>query len=82
MGNRHTLEKAGAVAFALLLWQIAAMALDQHLLLVSPVQVLFRLGSLCLEPDFLQTVAFSLMRIAGGFCPLCSPSNPCLWPPM
>lgn len=68
MGNRHTLEKAGAVAFALLLWQIAAMALDQHLLLVSPVQVLFRLGSLCLEPDFLKTVAFSLMRIAGGFC--------------
>ena len=67
MGNRHTLEKAGAVAFALLLWQIAAMALNQHLLLVSPVQVLFRLGSLCLEPGFLQTIAFSLLRIAGGF---------------
>ena len=67
MGNRHTLEKAGAVAFALLLWQIAAMALDQHLLLVSPVQVLFRFGTLCLEPGFLQTIAFSLLRIAGGF---------------
>ena len=64
---KPALEKAIAAALALLLWQLGAMALDQPLLLVSPLRVLRRLGSLCLEAAFWKTVAFSFQRIAAGF---------------
>ena len=64
---KPALEKSIAAALALLLWQLGAMALDQPLLLVSPLRVLRRLGSLCLEAAFWETVAFSFQRIAAGF---------------
>lgn len=68
-------KKAGAVRiwaviFWLLVWQAASMALDRVTvltLLVSPVQVLVRLGQLLLTADFWRSVAFSLTRIAAGF---------------
>lgn len=68
-------KKAGAVRiwaviFWLLVWQAASMALDRVTvltLLVSPVQVLVRLGQLLLTADFWSSVAFSLTRIAAGF---------------
>ena len=59
-----------AVLFWLLVWQAASMALDKVTyltLLVSPVQVLARLGQLLLTAEFWGSVAFSLSRIAAGF---------------
>ena len=41
-----------AVLFWLLLWQLGSMALDQEILLVSPLQVLLRLGQLLMTGDF------------------------------
>ena len=56
-----------AVLFWLLLWQLGSMALNQEILLVSPLQVVARLGALVLTADFYSSVLFSLGRIALGF---------------
>lgn len=56
-----------AVVFWLLVWQAGAMALDQQILLVSPVRVLVRLLELAGTPDFWQAIAASFVRITGGF---------------
>lgn len=61
------IERAAAVAAALLVWQLAALWLDQHILLASPLEVAKALGQLLTTPDFLQTVWFSFARIALGF---------------
>ena len=55
------------MALALVIWQIAAVRLGQHLLLVPPLRVLSRFCELLLEPGFWETVGFSFSRIAGGF---------------
>ena len=46
MQRKNKLGKALAVVFALLLWQIAAAAVDQSILLVSPVDVAVRMTSI------------------------------------
>ena len=56
-----------AVAFWLLVWQVASMAIGQEILLVSPVAVLQRLGELIWKKEFWASVGFYLSRIAGGF---------------
>lgn len=61
------MEKAAAVAAALLVWQIAAMALDQKILLASPLEVAAALGVVLSDGAWLHTIWFSLLRIAGGF---------------
>ena len=65
--QRPALQKCIAVALALLVWQGAAMAVGLDLLLPSPWQVACRLWSVWREPGFFATVAFSLLRISGGF---------------
>lgn len=60
-------EKLAAVAFLLAVWQAGAMALDNPLLLVSPVAVIRRLATLVLEPGFLAAVWYSVIRIFSGF---------------
>ena len=65
--QRPALQKCIAVALALLVWQVAAMAVGLDLLLPSPWQVACRLWSVWREPGFFATVAFSLLRISGGF---------------
>lgn len=67
MRLKPLLQKAAAAAFALLLWQIAAMLMDQALLLPSPLQVLARLVALCRTAAFWRSVAFSFVRIVAGF---------------
>lgn len=59
--------KLWAVLFWLLVWEIASLWLGQEILLVSPVAVLKRLGSLIFEASFWKTICFSLFRIIGGF---------------
>ena len=60
--------KLWAVAFWLLLWQIASMVIDQQLILVSPIRVLQRLGMLIITPDFWRSVVNTMVRITLGFC--------------
>ena len=60
MWNKKTISKLLSVFFALLLWQIIATIVGLDILLVSPVKVLERLATLWLEPDFWQTITFSL----------------------
>ena len=59
--------KMSAVLLALLVWQGLAMWLADELILVSPIKVFLRLGTIWMEEDFFARIAFSLGRIAGGF---------------
>ncbi|MCF0142002.1 MAG: ABC transporter permease subunit [Parasporobacterium sp.] len=67
MFSKKTLAKAGAVLAALVIWQLAAMAIGEKLILVTPIDVAVRLATLITEPDFLKSVLFSLSRIVLGF---------------
>ena len=57
---------AFAVVVWLAVWQIAAMAVGERILLASPISVIARLLTLWREPDFWSTVAYSFLRITGG----------------
>lgn len=56
-----------AVAVWLLIWQAVSAWIGQEILLVSPVAVLERLVQLVQEAEFWKSIAFSLVRILGGF---------------
>ncbi len=56
-----------AVLFWLLLWQLAAMAVDLPILLPSPIGVAKRLASLALTGVFWSAVGTSLWHVALGF---------------
>jgi len=55
------------VGFWVAVWQVAALVVDQPILLVGPGGVLVRLGELVVTADFWGTVAHSLGRIVAGF---------------
>ncbi len=65
--NRNRLEKILAVAAAVLLWQLAAVAIGEEVLLVSPLKVVLRLSELIFEAEFWGTILFSFKRITLGF---------------
>ncbi len=65
--NKNRLQRMAAVVFALLVWQAAAMLVNESLLLASPVQVAGRLFSLIGTESFWQTVGFTTLRIVSGF---------------
>ena len=65
--NKRWAGKAAAILFALLLWQIAAMAVDQSILLVSPIDVAVRLTTIWQVQGFASSIWFSFYHIAGGF---------------
>ncbi len=65
--KRKRIHRAGAIALALVIWQAAAMILNQKLLLASPIQVIIRLGSIWRESSFWSSIGFSLARILAGF---------------
>lgn len=56
-----------AVILWLAVWQAASLALDQEILLVSPISVLLRLFSLAGTLPFWESILFSLVRIGAGF---------------
>ncbi len=56
-----------AVVFWLVVWQIVSMLIHQEILLVSPVQVLFRLGELAAAGEFWLSIVSSMLRIIAGF---------------
>lgn len=53
-------------AFWLVLWQLAARALGQEILLVGPVQVAVRLAELAVQPQFWQRILYSCGGIMAG----------------
>lgn len=65
--DRSRLSHILAAAFWLLLWQLAAMGLNQKILLVSPVTVILRLFELLPTLGFWSAVGFSFLRITLGF---------------
>lgn len=67
MKHRFWIERIAAVFIVLAVWQAVAMVLAQPLLLASPVQVIQRLGTIWMEPEFLEAVIYSCSRIAVGF---------------
>ncbi len=58
---------SASVLFWLLIWQIAAVKLNSKILLVSPVEVIGRLGELLPTAEFWRSVMFSAARILLGF---------------
>lgn len=67
MRNKAALQKIFAVLLALALWQIAAMTVGIDILIVSPLKVIQRLGTIWLEEGFWKTIGFSFSRILWGF---------------
>ena len=65
--NSKTIEKLCAIVIALKVWHIAAMALGQEILLVSPIRVIQQLSVLCVEKQFWQSILFTFSRIVTGF---------------
>lgn len=67
MSRDKRFGRAIAVIFALFVWQIAAMAVDQSILLVSPVSVAVRMTSIWRVEGFFSSIWYSFYHIAGGF---------------
>lgn len=65
--NKDKLGKTLAVIFALLVWQTAAVAVDQSILLVSPIDVALRMTTIWQVEGFASSIWFSFYHIAGGF---------------
>ena len=89
----NVIYKVLAVMLALILWEIAALKIDSQIILVTPVQVLGRLFTIWHEPDFAETVWFTMYHIVGGFLAgllcgivcavlahICKPVEYILWP--
>ena len=70
-GSRDRLRtwavRAAAVAFWLVVWEVAARAIGLKIILVGPSQVLVRLAELAATGEFWASVALSFGRIAAGF---------------
>lgn len=56
-----------AAALALAVWHLAAVLMDNRLLLVGPVQTLAKLCALLGQREFWRAVGFTLSRVALGF---------------
>ena len=67
MRNNSILKKAGAILFALAIWQIASMAVGYEILLASPLSVLKTLAQIAVQDTFWTTVLTSSLRISAGF---------------
>ena len=60
-----------AALFWVALWQVAATAVGQGILLASPVDTLLRLGTLVRTGDFWRSVLFTLGHILAGYALAC-----------
>lgn len=64
---KRWLRRLWPVAFWLLVWHLASVAIGHDILLVSPVDAVVRLGELLVEQEFWMSIGLSLSRIATGF---------------
>ena len=65
--KNRALRRLGAAAFWLAVWQIAAMAVGQRILLASPAETLVRLGQLAVTGAFWRSILFTLWHILAGY---------------
>lgn len=65
--NRKKTVRLWAVAVWLLVWQGMSVFIGEEMLLASPVSVFIRLFELVQTAPFWKSVAFTLLRITGGF---------------
>jgi NitT/TauT family transport system permease protein len=65
--TKNTLTRIGSVLFWLLVWEVAARAIGEEIILVSPVRVITNLSHMVVTASFWSAVGFSFLRIAGGF---------------
>lgn len=63
---KKALYNAFAALFWILVWQCLYFAVDQNILIPSPLSVLKRLFELCTESGFWISVATSLLRVLSG----------------
>lgn len=64
---RKQMKKTVIILFWLIVWQTAAVCIDNHILLVGPVQVLCSFAHNVIQPDFIKIVLHSFARIGLGF---------------
>lgn len=65
--SKKIIKKLLAVAFWILLWQVAYVVVAQEILIVSPVQVIVRLFELVKLPQFWLSALLSISRIMFGY---------------
>lgn len=61
------IRKVVIIAGWLIVWQLAAVLIDNGILMAGPWETLQTLSYLVLQENFWQSVAFSFSRIVGGF---------------
>lgn len=64
---KKTLSRAAVILFWLIVWQLIAVRVDNHILLAGPLDVCARIGKELGQTAFYASVAGSLMRIMAGF---------------
>lgn len=67
MDYKVIFKRVGAILIALTFWQIAAMRIHQKILLVTPLAVIRRLGTIWQVEGFLSSIWFTFYHIVGGF---------------
>lgn len=65
--RKTVLKKGIIIAMWIAVWFLAAVAVDNEILLVTPGQAFRELLRLLAETDFYKTVGMSLLRIGAGF---------------
>lgn len=65
--GKRTLGTVFAIAFWLVLWQLAAILVGEELFLASPLSVVNKLMELLTQKQFYAAVGFSFARISTGF---------------
>ena len=66
-GKKNTVVKIAAAVFWIAVWQIVSMAVGYSILLPSPFEVVQKLIEILPRSEFVSDVAFSFVRIIGGF---------------
>ena len=67
MKHKNQMQKVGAVLLALTFWELAAVLVDQRILLVTPIAVAKRLCTIWMVPGFFQILGNTCMHIVGGY---------------
>ena len=65
--GRKIVKQAGIILFWLAVWFLLALAVNNKILMVTPLQTLKELLTLLTDGRFYRVVAGSLLRIAAGF---------------
>ncbi len=65
--NKKESIKLWSIALAIFIWQVAAMIINQRILLASPLSVVNLLWELIQTGDFWVSIGYSFLRIISGF---------------